>query len=169
MRFKQIGGKADAVTVTVKSAESSSIPQGSPLILAMNGTDDGLAVVLPSTAGDAQTNALFYGIAPVAIAPAALTDVIAFGYVPYAKLLVATRGASTDDWSSSASLDSWGILVVDTINDALSLQAASQDLGDFMPFVVLAQSVASVASSGSATSDTRTAITSGKKVFVRLL
>lgn len=169
MRFRQIGGKADAITVSVRNAETSSIPQGTPLVLALNGVDDGLAVVLPSSAGAAKTNALIYCITPVAIAANEIVDAFVYGYVPYTRVLTATRAASTDSWSSSASLNSLGVLVVDTINDALSLFSESQADGDFLPPFVLGQTVAAVAASASATSDTRTAIVTTKRVFVRLL
>ena len=45
MRAKFVGNKSDAISVVIKNAESSAaIPIGTPVVLAINGTDDGLAV-----------------------------------------------------------------------------------------------------------------------------
>jgi hypothetical protein len=104
MRFKQVGNKADAVAVVVKSAESSSsIPAGTPLVLAMNGTDDGLAVVLPATAGNIKTGGFPYGVTQAAIAAGQYGESVVFGIVSNAILVRGTRSASTASWTSSDS------------------------------------------------------------------
>ena len=170
MRFKQVGNKGDAVAVVVKNAESSStIVRGTPLVLAIDGTNDGLAVVLPATAGAAKTGAFAYGIASNAIAAGAYGESIVFGYCAHAVLVRGTRAASTDSWTSSDSFASGAILMIDTVNNALISTVASLAASSFGPMIALAQSQVSFAASASATSDTRTANTVGVKVFVRML
>jgi hypothetical protein len=169
MRYQQTGGKPDIVVVSVRNTETSEIPYGTPLILAMNGTDDGLAVVLPSSAGAIKSNALLFGVAGNSIPAGGISEAIAYGIVNSARILVATRAASSDSWSSSISLASFGALVVDTINNVFTLQTASNDLGEALPNAVLLQSIAAVVASASATTDSRTAYTTTKRIFVRMI
>ena len=49
------------------------------------------------------------------------------------------------------------------------LESASLGSNNFLPFAILAGSISSYAASASATSDTRTAIVVGVRVFVRAL
>jgi hypothetical protein len=169
MRYQLSGGKPDIVAVSVKNAETTAIPYGTPVILAFNGTDDGLAVLLPSSAGAIKSNALLYGVAGNSIPAGDVSEVIAYGIVQSARILLATRSASSASWSASDSIASFGALVVDTINNVFSLQTTSQDLGEALPNAVLLQSIAAVVASASATSDSRTAYTTTKRIFVRML
>jgi hypothetical protein len=170
MRFKQVGNKADGVSVVVKSAESAStIPAGTPLVLAMNGTDDGLAVLLPSAAGNIKTGAFPYGVTQSAITAGAYGEAVVFGIVSNAVLVRGTRAASTDSWTSSDSFASGCILMVGTVNNAFISTVASLAASSFAPIAVLAQSQVSFAASASAATDTRTANTVAVKVFVRML
>lgn len=171
MRLKTVGNKRDNVMVVVRNAESSaSIPQGSPLTLVLNGTNDGLDVVLPGTAGDAKNGAFKYGIASDTIANGAYGEAIVFGFCAYALMTKMTRAASTDSWTSSQSSASGIALGYDSLNNALVGNASMVgSLGTLHAAAVLASSLASSAASASATSDTRTAITNAVKVFVRMM
>lgn len=169
MRFKQAGNKFDNLSVVVKNAESSSsIPRGTPVALVFNGTDDGLGVVLPATSGAAKYGAYAYGVVTETLAAAAVGEAIVFGYVAYAIITRATRAASSDSWTSSQSVAQAVALNLDTINNAFLLGATVPGT-DPLPKAALAESISSMAASASATSDTRTAITTGKKVFVRMM
>lgn len=167
MRFKQNGNKLDTAFVVVKSDEASaSIPQGAPVCLVMDGTDDGLAVILPSGSA-AKTHAYAFGVATKAIAAGEFGEAQVFGFVQKTVILQKTRAASTDDWSAST-LSLGVMLNVDTVNNAFSTSGGTLAKTAYLPFAVLAESTVG-ASSASATSDSRTAITALMKTFVRML
>jgi len=173
MRFKQNGNKRDSSYVVVRNGEASaSIPVGTPVTLVLNGTNDGVDVVLPATAGDAKNGAFKYGIASQTMTAGQYGESQVFGYCPYAIITKMTRaGTSTSDsWSSSASSASGIALGWDSVNNALVGNASMVgSLGTLHANVVLAASLASSAASATATSDTRTAITNTCAVFVRMM
>jgi hypothetical protein len=170
MRIKQVGNRSDSVAVVVKNAESSSaIAAGTPLVLACNGTDDGLAVVLPATAGNAKTGTFPYGVTQASIAAGMYGEAVIFGIVTNAVLVRGTRAASTDSWTSSGSFASGAVLMIDTVNNAFISTVGSLAATSFAPIAVLAQSQVSFAASASATSDSRTANTVAVKAFIRML
>jgi hypothetical protein len=171
MRMKTVGNKRDGVYVVIRNAEASaSIPAGTPVTLVLNGTNDGLDVVLPSTAGDAKNGAFKYGIATSTLIAGAYGESQAFGFCPYALMTKMTRAASTDSWTSSQSSASGIALGWESINNALVGNASMVgSLGTLHGQVVLASSLASSAASASATTDTRTAIVVPALVFVRMM
>lgn len=171
MRIKNVGGAngtGDHVLTSIKNADTVAIPRGAPVILNMNGTDDGFAVVLPSTAGASKANALAWGISIQSIPVGSRDDVFAVGYVPYALVQYATRAASSNSWTSSASIAALAVLTIDTINNALNTAAATVAT-NISPYAVLLDNIASFAASATATTDTRTALTIGARVFVRFI
>ena len=175
MRFKMVGNKRDVSAVVVSNADTVTIPRGSPICLNVNGTDDGLAVVLPSGSA-AKSHAFFYGVAlydieatPTNSKTSPFGECQVFGFNNYSLFLLGTRAASTDSWTSTASVALGVLLNVDTINNAFSSSGGTLAKTAFLPFAVLGQSIASVAASASATSDTRTANTTAVKTFLRAL
>ncbi len=174
MRLSQVpGNKADHVMLNVKNAEATaSIPRGTPVIAVFNGTDDGMAVVLPSTAGSAKSFNFRYGVATTTLAAGQQGEAIAFGYVVYALITRMTRaGTSTSDsWTSSAAIASGVGLGIDTLNNAFLVGASrAGDLVSAADNAVLVDSLSSMSASATATTDTRTAILVGARVFVRML
>lgn len=165
-----VGDKSDHVAVMVKNNEASaSIPVGSPVMLNMNATDDGIGVVLPSGSA-AKAHSYFYGVVTRTIAAGERCESIVYGFCQNIVLLRQTRAASTDAFSSNSDGFLTGTLLnVDTVNNAFSTSGGTQAKSAFLPFAVLAASVASWASSASATSDTRTAITVTSKAFLRAM
>lgn len=176
MRMKQVGNKADLFAVVVRNADTVTIPLGTPVCLNMNGTNDGLDVVLPSTGGASKAHAFAYG---VVISPATpnqqgiLTNQYGeaqiFGFVNTCVLTRQTRAASTNTWNSEASIASYVLLQIDTVANGFSTSGGTQAATAYLPFAILQQSLASYASSASQTSDSRTAITAGVKAFVRII
>lgn len=168
----------------VKNAETFVIPTGTPLVLNLSGTkqpstdqngrtagfEDGLQVVVPNSAGAGPTIAYAYGIAAGPIQPSQLGESVLHGVVS-AVVLYATRAASTDSWSSSASIAASQWLNINTVNNAFStMVSGSATSDDKRAFAgIMADSVASFAASASNTSDTRTALTALKRVFVRMM
>lgn len=172
----------------VKNAETVNIPLGTPLVLNLSGTkqpstdqngkpagfEDGLQVVLPATAGSPSCTDYRYGVALGQIAPSQYGESQLHGVVAYAIIAYATRGASTDSWTSSASIAASKYLSIDTINNAFTTLANTYALSATSAPVTtppiaaqLIDSVASFAASASNTSDSRTALTALKRVFVR--
>lgn len=167
-----IGSKAFREKAIVKSAEASSnITAGMPVALVMNGTDDGIGVVLPATAAAAKATTLFFGVVDRTLAPAEYGHSILFGFVSAARIVRAqTRANSTDPYVTVAAISVGQKLSVNSAQNAFdpgAIGAAS----DFLAYAVAAQTVASIDSIASTSSDTRTVInnTANMKVFVRAL
>lgn len=169
MRAYTIGDKAETISFRVKNGESSStIVKGTPVVLEVDGTDDGLSVVLPGSAA-ANANSLVFGVAIASIAAGNYGEVQAFGFNRYSILRRQTRGASTDSWASGIAISVGVMLNIDTVNNCFSTSGGTLAASAFLPFALAGESVASYASSASATSDTRTAITTSIKTFLRML
>lgn len=169
MRMKQVGNKADIMAVVIRNAEASAtIPLGTPVVLSSNGTNDGLDVVLPSTAGASKMHSLAYGVTIGAVASGGYGEAQIFGMHGSVVLTRQTRPTSTDTWNSNASLASYILLNVESVANGFATGATLAST-NFLPFAVLAQSLASYASSASSTADTRTAITAAVKAFLRII
>lgn len=150
------------------------------------GFEDGLDVVLPATAagnvnfGSASSLALnmfHYGVAVSNILYNSLGEVMVHGVYPFALFTRATRASTNSSWTSSASIAGYQQLSIDSINNAYTTIAASgstaSSSGVFysnqlppLP-VFLLDSIASMSASASNTSDTRTAIITQQRVFIR--
>ena len=142
----------------------------------MNGTNDGLDVVLPNTGGAQKAHAFAYG---VVIAPSTpnlqgipvnqFGEAQIFGFVQNAVLTRQTRSASTVSWNSEGSIASYVLLVIDTSANGFSTSGGTQASTAYLPFAILQGTLASYSSSASASTDTRTAITASIKAFVRII
>lgn len=163
---------------------AATIPRGTPCILNLSSTpqpttsqdgfaagfQDGLQVVLPATAGANPSLNFLYGIALADILQGQLGEVMIHNVIPYALMVRATRAASSDSWTSSASFSSAGgyILQVDTANNAFKTVAAAIS-SNISLGVIMLDSVSSMAASGTNTSDTRTAALLGVRAFIRMM
>lgn len=179
----------DTGSVTSITTVYNSIPAGTPVLLNVSatpqptvyqnglppGVEDGLQVVLPTsgcnTSGLASALAaqlMHYGVAVNTILYNQLGEVMVHGVYPFALFTRATRSASSASWSSSASYVAGQLLTVDSINNAYTTLASSLATHQLsMLPVFLLDSIASIAASASATTDTRTAIITQQRVFVR--
>lgn len=168
--MKTVGNKRDIAAIVVRNAEASaSIPAGTPVCFVMNGTNDGLDVVLPGTGAGVKATSFAAGIALTAMIAGAYGESQVYGFCQNVVLRRQTRAASTDAFSSNSDGFATGLLLqVDTVNNAVST-AASVGASGYQPAAILAESVASWASSASATSDTRTAITVATKAMIRMM
>src|SRR5437867_8575137 len=114
MRFKVAGNKKDIVAVVVKNAETAiTISAGAPVFLAVNGTNDGLAVVSPVSITAAK-QCTFFGFALTDIAPGQFGESIVFGFYDSARVAVATRSATSADWASFVAGSVGAVLVPGT-------------------------------------------------------
>lgn len=179
--------RPESVIASVRNGEASAnIPTGTPLILNLSsaaqpttasdgrgvGFEDGLQVVLPATAGANPSLNFVYGVALGQILNNQLGEALITGVASFALVTRATRAASTNSWSSSASSSLAGgfLLSVDTLNNAFVTYASTASLqqqhqGD----MVMLDSFNSMAASASATTDTRTANLIGYRAFIRLM
>jgi len=173
MRLGQLGGKAEIVLINIKNAEASaSIANGTPVAFVYNGTDDGLAVVLPATAAGTKATSLFAGICEMpggtTLIVGAIGKAIANGLALSVKITQTTRAATTDSWSTFAAIATGDIFTVDTVNNAMQRQTAGVVTG-FLPFAIAGQSLGSGSGTASATSDTRTVQTGTIKMHIRAM
>lgn len=171
MRYKTVGNKRDLIAVVIKNAEvSATIPQGSPVTLICNGTEDGIAVVLPGTAGDAKNGAFKYGVCLRDLTVGVYGEAQVFGFNDYTLITRNTRAATSDSWSTVASSAVGVALGYDSLNNAFVANASmAGSLGTLHANAVLASTLASSAGAATATSDTRTAITAAAKTFIRMM
>lgn len=189
MNSQIIGTKPFVADINYKNGESSaSIPAGSPICFVMNGTEDGFLAVLPSTAGAALTPELFAGVAltPISVVANAYGMARVWGLANYAIVVQQSRAASTNSYATAAALSVGQPLKIDTVNNAFA--TASQVTGSFTvvtnattdtvalnfgdgnpPMFVMAQTLASAASSASTSSDSSVKKTYGVKIFLRAM
>ena len=197
-RFNQTeNNRPESYIHSVRNAETVAIPKGTPVILNLSlaaqpttasdghaiGYEDGLQVVLPSTAGAVLSVLYNYGVALNTIPAGLLGEVQVHGVIPAALFVRATRSASTASWSGSATSSAVGgfLVSIDTVNNAFASYAASYvslanassvvssaGLGQgFIANAVVLDSLASVTASASATSDTRVNLLTLQRAFVR--
>jgi len=179
MRYQTLGDKPGFVEERIRNDEASAnIPKGTPVVLTLDGTEDGLAVVLPSSAGSqALADMFLFGVASDVVEPARLGNATKFGIARQAILRRATRAASTDNWVGSTSIAKGVLLRLDTVNNCFSTAASIVTTATdtvvtisyhHRPNAWLAEDVASFASTAS-TTGAATALTVFAKAFVRLL
>jgi hypothetical protein len=166
--------------IQIKNQESSADLQvGSTCCFNFSGTEDGVGVVSSNTGAAAKATSLFAGIVLGNAALPANTYGRAQrgGLVNYARVLRATRAASTDTWASIAALTIGDLLAVDTVNNALQRTAAGA-ASAFLALGALAQTLASVTTLASSVTSTTgmtanatngTALYSYMKVHLRTL
>lgn len=179
MNSQTLGDKRDFGSSRIRNDEAStSLVKGQPVILTLDGTEDGLAVVLPSTAGATKLNFGYGVVSDDTVATGALGNVQRMGICLYNILVRATRAASSDSWTSSQSIASAVLLTIETVNNGWATQASTRSIAstvngtvtDFaQAMAFLAETVASMAASATATSDTRTVITQAVKAFLKML
>lgn len=171
MRMKTVGNGRDLVAITIRNNAGANMAAGTPICLELSGTRDGIDAVLPSSSA-AKAHAAAYGVVLNAIADQQYGEAQVFGFNQNIVLLRQTRATSTDDWSSNnAGFPLGCILNINTLNNAFTTSGGTQAVTGFLPFAVLASSVATWASTASsnATSDTRTALTVSAKAFLRMM
>lgn len=164
------GDTPEKKIIQVKNDESAQIAVGTPVAFVMDGTDDGFAVVLPATAAAAKATTLLAGIViqdplPTALPKIGLAQI--YGLCENANVLRQTRAATTDSFASAPAVAVGDKMVVETAYNCVSRSAAGAQ-SDVMAGIAAAQTLASLASSASNATDTRLAITTTMKVFLRL-
>lgn len=189
MNSPMIGNQAFKSFGNYKSDEASAvIPVGAPICFVMDGTEDGFAAVLPSTAGAAKVPELFAGVSVTnpSVAASQYGAFQCYGLCNYALVVQQSRSASTADYASAAALSVGQPLQVDTVNNAFAIDGqvtgamtivtgattatVAVDFGNGRaPLAVMAQTLAAAVSAASTSSDSSTKKTYGVKVFLRAM
>ena len=170
MRFAAVGGKAGHILDNVRSHETNTIGRGRPLVLDLNGTDDGLSVVLPSTAGATKSASFLYGVATADIEYNGLSETLLYGICPFALVTINSRSATSASWASLDSVPPYQLLGLDIDNNAFNIASANTGAGNaYFLFATLLDSIKSQAGSATASSDTRLVILQGFRTFVKML
>lgn len=162
------------------SAAAATIPVGSPLILNLSNTpqpptytnglqagwEDGLQVVLPNTAGAANSGEFFYGFATAPIIVQQLGETMVHG-VGKSAVFRASRANTTLPWASGASSPGFGLgLSVDTVNNAFATIAGTATTNT-VAVATLLDDLTTYASSASNATDSRLVLTQLCRTFIR--
>lgn len=199
MRFKQNGNKRDVMAMVINNAEvSASILNGQPVCLYLTGGaggTDGLSVVLPGTAHTQNSGNEFQCLYGVAITNTAggipsggYGEAQVSGFCADIAFTSATRASSTNSWSTIQSIAAWLPLIPETVGngwttyakDAFVTGSASSLSANLAfpayqvllaPFSVSTGSTGlySIAASASNASDTRTALLTLCKGYIRVM
>jgi len=208
MNFKQIGNKRDEILCTVQNADqtligsTTGIGPGIPLILQYPGSsagpavgspggasssgqifpENGLGVILPSSAQPGQAVTCFYGVNASQMLYQQQGYALVSGYYSAAVIVLQTRAASTTGWAATT-LPNWALLTIDTVNNAFAVSVTTA-ANNAPAFAVLLGAISqtgtaatatattntnTMASSASTTADTRTVITATARIQVRCL
>lgn len=146
------------VVISYQNGESSSaIPVGTPVVLDVQNVGkvgDGFQVVLPATAAANPAASLAMGIAcnPSTWSAGQYNDVIVGGWAPNAKVIMASRSATSANWASFIANNVGDALSVDTARNAL-VYATTANATAIQQFI-LCDSWASYTTIASQTADT---------------
>ncbi len=147
MRFKQNGNKRDLVAVVIYNDEASAaIPLGAPVVLSFSGTQDGLGVVLPSTAADVLQSTGAFGVSMGAYAAKAFGEAQVFGACSNIKLM-RTRADSTGTFAAIAA---GALLKAESVNNSFQT-VATNGASAFIPNAYVAVSMAAIATTAAST------------------
>src|SRR6187455_1123312 len=127
MNFKRVGDKAEKIFIPVKSDEpTATMKLGTPVVFSFDGTDDGVAVVLPSTAVAAMQAAAAVGILTQDLTPGVTGQCQVYGLCLSTRIVRVTRALTTDPWPSAAAVTTKGLqLTMDVANNAFIVGAAA--------------------------------------------
>lgn len=125
-------------------------------------------VVQPSTAGAANTAALFLGVATNPAAVGEPVEILCGGYAPYAKYIHRSRAASSDGWASVASVAVGDLCTVNTVYNGVVASAAGAAAAAGAMINML-ESIAAIASSAASIGGTALVSSSFKKIWIRNL
>jgi len=142
MKFWNAGsGKAEDIIHAVKNGDTVVIKAGMTVVYAMNGTDDGLSVILPQNSTAAKVNAFTAGIAVHDIQVGQLENIQVYGFNRKTLVVRGTRAASTDAWPTMASI---GVAEALTLNSLVNAMQPGGTIaaGNIQPFAVAAEQIA---------------------------
>ncbi len=175
MRTQTMPSKPGFFEQGVRNSESSILVPGTPVIYEVDGTEDGLSVENSSSSSALKTRLFPAGIVVDTInASGGIGNVRQWGFID-ATYVVRTRAATSDSFSTFASLAQGALYSIGTLDDALiadllSIASADVTITDMQQAnFVLAETIASGVGVATATTLTLTVSTGQAKVFVRIL
>jgi hypothetical protein len=150
-------------TSGTQNSTTSQINIGTPLVLNLSSTaqpttsgdgfaagyQDGLQVVLPSTAGSPNSLFFAYGVAMANILPDVIGEAMVFGVCKAVFEIILTRTSTTSVWASYAALTIPYQLSIDTANNAFATYSSAPIAGIFQAGAVLLDSIASFTTNAS--------------------
>lgn len=199
MRFKQVGNKRDILAMVIHNAEATaSLQNGQPCCLLLSGGaggTDGLDVILPSSAHTITAGLEFstlYGVVLTSLAggipPGGYGEAQVSGFCADLAFTAETRTSKSASWSATASVACWLPLIPETVgngwttyaqdswvtsvsSNALASAAFPMFQALLAPYSVSTGSTGmySFAASASNVSDTRTALLTLVKGYLRIL
>lgn len=165
------GNKPNRARAKVRSQETTvTILKGSPCFYSPDATGDGIDVVSAESLGSA-VQGFFAGLAMSDIAPGKYREVLTSGMCEYARIITATRAASTDVWASYAAAtygDQMSIITGTNTVQGLTRGAAGA-AGTFPMFALATSYVSQTTQASSLPPAGGTASTSTMRVFLRSL
>jgi hypothetical protein len=182
MRFKQVGNKRDVIFMTIHNADTVQIAVGTPVVFVMNGTNDGLDVVLPTSAGTYSAE-FVAGVADRTMNVGDYAEACVFGIFNNVALVVNSRANSSASWSTQASIAQGVAISLNSAANAFSTvastiayvtastAAAAGTLTLGFPDImgVLATSVGTIAGSASSTANTAIYSIMNVEGFIRIM
>jgi hypothetical protein len=150
-------------TSGTQNSTTSQINRGTPLVLNLSSTpqpttaqdgfaagfQDGLQVVLPSTAGAIASLFFAYGVAMNTILPDVIGEAMVSGVCEAVFEIILTRTSTTSVWASYAALTIPYVLSIDTANNAFATYSSAPTAGSFNAQVALVDSIASFTTNAS--------------------
>jgi len=157
MRFKTIDkDKPDYIASSVRNAESSAtIPLGTPVVFAINGTQDGLAVVLPSSSTAVKATNFFAGVATKSAVPGEVFDALSHGFCLNVLYSRGSRSATTAAWPSFVAIALGDMCTIDTVQNAFAYSTVGA-AGVNAPIACVADTANTAASTTTAASSAYT-------------
>ena len=168
MRFRPEGRGKETIIFNFKNVDTITILPGSPIFLTLDGIANGYHCTSAEGVPEVRYP-FFFGMNLSPVIPGSVGESQAFGFIEYARFMVNSRAASTDSWQVQPALATGDVLDICT-------SAGFQCVSRFMPGgvgqdgnIFACQSIASQASSASATSDSRTFISSNIQAYITWL
>lgn len=146
MRIRQLGDLPDMIATRVRNTHTATITKGTPV--AYQEGQFANAGVIPVSALFSTNFGLLAGIATDDIPVNGVGDAVAFGYTPSARLVLATRAASTDAWPSYPAHAYGDALTINSSVNGLQRNAAGATGTNFGQFY-LGSSLASATTQAS--------------------
>ena len=176
MRFQTLGNKSAFMSDQMRNSDSTlvTMKRGTQVYLTFNGTEDGFACILPSSASAAQQLSFAYGVVTDDVLAGQVGEARRHGLCNYILIAAQTRSASTNSFATVASLALGLPLGIDTVNNCFLTVASSEASAATLPIIdqyfgFLAQNVATLAGIASNTAATQLILYQGVKAFLRML
>ena len=176
---QQFGGNVPVIA-KYRNGDTNNILPGDFVFMAFAGNSfDGVDVVWPSTAVAANANNLIPAgvcVSPssipnqIGVTPKSIIDIAIHGTVYAAKIIVATRAASTNTWPAFGGITTGDVLAPEVTNNGLTRVGAGSNTAQIFAgqsVISLASAVSSFSSSGFYT--TATALYILGKIYLRLM